>query len=134
MDRTQVLNERLGQLQAALHAADLSRVVVAYDFGSDEFLLLFEGGTRPGVSRVLGGGWMMRVDRETGEPIGLQIEHFLSRAATEHPQLLALLDIAELTGTTVEKLAQERRRVVEAQREKALRDAIAAVPATLAAD
>jgi hypothetical protein len=128
MDRRQMRHERLQQLSAALNTADLERALVAYDFGSDEFLILFDRGTRPGVSRLIGSGWMLRVDRETGEPIGLQIEHLLSRTAVEHPQLMSLLDIADLTGITVEELARIRRGVMEAHRAQAMREAVAFLP------
>ena len=128
MDRQQIRQDRLQQLTVALRAADPARAMIAYDYGSDEFLILLDDGTRPGVSRLLGNGWMMRVDRETGEPIGLQIEHFLSRTAVEHPQLMSLLDIADLTGISVEELARVRRRVMETHRDQALREAVAFLP------
>jgi hypothetical protein len=128
MDRRQMRRDRVEQLTAALRAVDLADAMVAYDYGSDEFLILFDRGTRPGLSRLLGNGWMMRVDRETDEPIGLQIEHFLSRTAVEHPQLLSLLDIADLTGISVEELARVRRKAMETHREHAMREVAAFLP------
>ena len=113
---------------ARLRAHDPAQAIVNYDYESDELMIRFGGIDRPGVGRLLGDGWLVRLDRETEEPIGLQIEGFLSRTAPKHPHLLSLLDLSELRGITVEALAIERRRIVGADRDRVIQEAIEAIP------
>jgi hypothetical protein len=114
---------------ATLRAQDSEKAVISYDYDSDELMIRFGGSNRPGVGRLLGDGWLLRLDRETDEPIGLQVEGFLARTAPLHPHLLSLLDLADLRGITVEALAIERRRIVAAGRDRVIKETIEAIPA-----
>jgi hypothetical protein len=113
---------------AILRAQDPKTAVISYDYDSDELMIRFGGSNRPGVGRLLGEGWLLRLDRETDEPIGLQIEGFLSRTAPHHPHLLSLLDLADLRGISVEALAIERRQIVGAYRDQVFQETIEAIP------
>jgi hypothetical protein len=113
---------------AILRAQDPKQAVISYDYDSDELMIRFGGSNRPGVGRLLGEGWLLRLDRETDEPIGLQIEGFLSRTAPRHPHLLSLLDLADLRGISVEALAIERRQFVGAYRDQVFQETIEAIP------
>ena len=113
---------------AALQAQDPEKAVISYDYDSDELMIRFGGSNQPGVGRLLGDGWLLRVDRETDEPIGVQIEGFLARTAPRHPHLLSLLDLSDLRGITVEELAIERRRIVGTSRDQVIRETIEAIP------
>ena len=114
---------------AMLRAQDPEKAIISYDYDSDELMIRFGGSNRPGVGRLLGEGWLLRLDRETDEPIGLQIEGFLARTAPRHPHLLSLLDLADLRGITIEALALERRRIVSEDRDRVIQEAIEAIPA-----
>jgi hypothetical protein len=120
--------DRANQLIAALRASDASRAVLAYDRDSDELIVAFDGNERPGVGRPVGDGWLLRLDRETGEPIGFQVESFLAVATALHPMLLDLLDFAELRGITVEEVALLRRELAAKHRSAAFQGVRRTIP------
>jgi hypothetical protein len=120
--------ERWLETLAALRAQDQKQVVISYDYDSAELMIRFGGSNGPGVDRLLGNGWLLRLDRETVEPIGLQIEGFLARTAPQQPHLLSLLDLSDLRGITIEALAIERRQIVGAYRDRVIQETIDAIP------
>lgn len=111
---------------------DLRRVVVTYDRESDTLMLHFSGRGHPGVSVVIDDDLYVRLDRDRTRVLGLQIEGFLSRVAHERPELLDLLDVAELRGITLEQIARLRREIGHEQRARAaMGDLIARIPSSV---
>ena len=93
--------------------------MVGYDRRSDTLSIHFFGRGIPAVSVPVGDGerdlFYLRVDPTTNRPVGLQIEGFLAGFAALHPELAALLDIADLRGISrdeidafQERLARDR--------------------------
>lgn len=100
-------------LQAQLpEATSLSpeRVRFSYDRPTDTLFVDFMGEAVAAASMPLDRGdrdfLFLRVDPETEEVVGLQIEHFLSYAVVQHPELLAALATAALIGITREEINQ----------------------------
>jgi hypothetical protein len=104
---------------------DLRQVVVTYDGDSDTLLVHFYGRGIPGVSVDAGDGAMLRMDRERQRVIGVHIEHFLSLYAPEHPEMLDILDIAELRDFDVNTLATIRREIATQHKDAVLRQMMA---------
>jgi len=71
-----------------------------YDRPTDTLFVDLFADARPAASVPLERGdrdfLFLRVDPETGEIVGLQIEHFLSYAVIQHPELARALDVASL--------------------------------------
>jgi hypothetical protein len=71
-----------------------------YDRPTDTLFVDFYGDARPAASVQLDRGdrdyLFLRVDPETEAVVGLQIEHFLSYAVTQLPELARALDVASL--------------------------------------
>ena len=86
-----------------------------YDWPSDTLFVDCFGEGRPAVSDPLDLGdrnyFYRRVDVQTNEVVGLQIEHFLSSAVLQHPALVDALAEAELVGIAPEEAARVRQRV-----------------------
>lgn len=83
----------------------MSQVVLAYDEPSDTLFVHFYGRGRPGVSVDMNGHTFVRVDAETGQVLGLQIEGALRHVAQQNPAILVL---AEAAGASSEALARVR--------------------------
>ncbi|HEY7036720.1 MAG TPA: hypothetical protein VH482_35660 [Thermomicrobiales bacterium] len=100
------------QFKKALREHPAKDIVVSYDRDSDELLVYFgrESAERPGVGRRVNAGLYLRVDRETGKPLGFQIENLLSVVVPKYPDMLVYLDFADLRGITVEEVGELRRR------------------------
>lgn len=80
------------------------KLTFTYDAASDTMFVDFYGPGRPAVSVEIERGdhdyVFQRVDLETQEVIGLQIEDFLAYAVYQDPYMLDALDFAELVGIT----------------------------------
>lgn len=103
--------------QAARGERDSRTLTIGYDRRSDTLTVHFYGRGIPAVSMPVGDGerdaFYVRVDPTTNRPVGIQIEGFLSSFATEHPELVTLLDTAELRGITREEVDQYRTRLAQ---------------------
>jgi hypothetical protein len=129
------IDQYLTDLSSRIARIDPSTVVFSYDFDSDTLMIHLAGRGRPGVSLPVAQGWMLRLDRETDELIGVQIEGVLARAARAHPKLLGVLDLAELRGITPDEIDRVRREVAAPSPADALRWVLEGFPpAALAAD
>lgn len=77
-----------------------NQVRFTYDRPSDTLFVDFYGDARPAASIPLERGdrdyFFLRVDPETEAVVGLQIEHFLSYAVVQLPDLARALDVASL--------------------------------------
>lgn len=77
-----------------------NQVRFTYDRPTDTLFVDFYGDTRPAASVPLDRGdrdyLFLRVDPETDAVVGLQIEHFLSYAVIQLPELARALDVASL--------------------------------------
>ena len=79
---------------------DPSKVVVSYDRRSDTLLIHFFGRERDAVS-VQGDRYLyLLVDPDTEEIVGFHFEGFVARAIKDVPELIDVLDHAELRGIT----------------------------------
>ena len=80
----------------------LDQVQLTYDRSTDTLFVDFSGEARPAASIPLDRGdrdyVYLRVDPETDAVVGLQIEHFLSYAIEQHPELGGALDTMTLVG------------------------------------
>ena len=122
------------ELASLIERVDPSKVVFSYDHESDTLVIHLHGRGRPGVSIPVAQGWMLRLDSETDELIGVQIEGVLIRAARAHPPLLDVLDLAELRGITPDEIDRVRREVAAPPTRDALRWVLEGFPVpTLAA-
>ncbi|MBX6723470.1 MAG: hypothetical protein IRY92_09585 [Dactylosporangium sp.] len=83
-------------------------MVVSYDDVSDTLMLHFFGQGRPAVSMEVRNGFFLRVDPETHQVVGVQVEAFLSRAVIEDPELL---EVAEAAGIPEQTIQRIRRRI-----------------------
>ncbi len=85
-----------------LTSLPLDQVRLTYDQPSDTLFVDFYGEAPPAASVPLDHGdrdyLYARVDPETNAVVGLQIEHFLSYAIEQHPELADALDTATLVG------------------------------------
>lgn len=94
---------------AKLNDLDLQRVVISYDRASDTLMVHLFGRGRAAVSvpspRPLTRDFVfLRIDPETDELVGVQIEDFLRLYVVDHPEMLHLLERAELRGITHEEV------------------------------
>lgn len=77
-----------------------AHIAIAYDRPSDTLLIHLFGRGRPAVSVPVDRYLYALVDLESERTVGLHIEGFLAQAVKEHPELIAILDHAELRGIT----------------------------------
>ena len=86
------------------------QVRFTYDRPTDTLFVDFHGEACPAASVPLDRGdrdyLYLRVAPETNAVVGLQIEHFLSYAVVQHPELVSALDVATLVG--IDRNALER--------------------------
>jgi hypothetical protein len=113
------------RLEEALRKTPPTNPVISYDRYSDELLVYFsaDAAKRPSVSSLLAPSVWLRVDRETGQGVGVQIEHFLALVAPQHPGLMVFLDLAELRGITVEEAAKLRHQFAKEHPNEAIYEA-----------
>ena len=92
----------------------LGQVRWVYDGLSDTMMVQFYDPNRPAASVPLDRGdrdyLYLRVDVETQEVVGFQVEHFLAYAVGQTPGLIGALDFADLHGITVEEVEEIKRR------------------------
>lgn len=85
-----------------LTSLPLDQLRLTYDRPSDTLFIDFYGEARPAASVPFDRGdrdyLYARVDPETDAVVGLQIEHFLSYAIEQHPELVDVLDTSPLVG------------------------------------
>lgn len=94
-------------------ALDLTRAEFCYDHEADTLIVHLYGRDRE-AEIVPGDGWVdLRVDPETYDLVGLQIEGYLSDAIYEAPRLIGLAMFAGISSTEIETL-QKRRAVLAA--------------------
>jgi hypothetical protein len=91
MDRD-LIAKHTDELLALAPQLDPRRLVISYDHDSDTLMVYLFGRDIPGVSIQMADGWMLRLNRETGELVGIQIEYLLASAARTQPQLLRVLE------------------------------------------
>lgn len=127
MDRD-LIAKYLDDLSARLLRIDLQKLVISYDHGSDTLMVHLFGRGIPGVSVPIADGWMLRLNRETDELIGIQIENLLASAARKQPRLLRVLDAAELRGITPDEIDRVRREVDAPSPEEAVRLIVESFP------
>jgi hypothetical protein len=86
------------------------RVRLTYDRPTDTLYVDFSGEAMAAGSVPLDRGdrdyLFLRVAPETEEVVGLQIEHFLSYAILQHPELIDAVDAASLVGIDREEVDQ----------------------------
>jgi hypothetical protein len=91
-----------------LTALPSDQVRLTYDRPTDTLFVDFYGEVRPAASIPLDRGdrdyVYLRVDPETDAVVGLQIEHFLSYAIKQHPELGGALDTMTLVGISRDDL------------------------------
>ena len=83
-----------------IRGVDPAQAVVSYDRRSDTLLMHLYGRDRDSVSVQRGRTLYWLVDPQTEEVLGFHIEGFLARAVKDDPDLIDLLDYAELRGIT----------------------------------
>lgn len=110
---------------------------LAYDGVSDTLFFDFYGPGRPAVSVEIERGdhdyLFQRVDVETEEVVGIQIEDFLAYAVVLDPTWLDLLDIAELNGIDRDQIDKIKRQHSSSQDHSLTASAFLGHVATLAA-
>ncbi len=97
---------------------DWKHAWIVYDRVSDQLLVYFGGVAREAVSIAIDTGdrdyFFARVDPNTGETVGLQIDGLLVYGIVQNPDLVAFLALAELRGyddmaaANLHRWAQER--------------------------
>ena len=115
MDET-TLQQAVMQMKSLSDLIDPSEVVVAYDHDSDTVHIHLFGRGLPAVSLLVSEGMLIRWDRAGERVVGIQFERFLSQVAPRHPELLDLLDIADLQGITAADIGDIRRTVAQQRR------------------
>jgi hypothetical protein len=87
----------------ALESLPMEQIRLTYDRPSNTLFVDFFGRALPAASIPVELGdrdyYYLRVDVETDEVVGLQIESFLTYALAQHPGLADVLAFAELVGT-----------------------------------
>lgn len=115
MDQTPI-GRALTLLRHAGEVIDVESVTVGYERDSDALMIHLFGRGVPAVSLLITDELMVRWDRANERVVGFQIDHFLSRVAPEHPELLDLLDIADLDGIGAEDVGRIRREIASRHR------------------
>lgn len=82
------------------------QVVFKYDREMDTMFVHFRGLSQPGISVLLDDHRYVRLDPTTHEVIGLQFEHFLSRARSVNPAYLFLARAAGLSQEEINAIEQ----------------------------
>lgn len=106
---------------AVLTGDDLDGMRFDYDGPSDTLLVHLGGVPRPAITVVADDYVSYRVDLETEEIVGYQIEDFLAEAVAAVP---GFLTIADTVGIEPERLARARRAVTPGQRRRAAAEAL----------
>lgn len=97
-----------------------TRATFDYDPRSD-ILIVSIHGSRPPVTDPVGEHLSLKLDLETDEVVGFQIEGFLLRVVRKHPMFL---EVAELAGVPSHEVAAIRRSIAPEVRQRAALDAV----------
>lgn len=90
------------------NALDRDRTVVRYNDLTDTLFLHFYGTERKATILEQENNLSLRIDAQTHEIVGIQIEHFIEVMVPTHPELLG---IAELLGIDPERISLARGRI-----------------------
>ncbi|MBA2277849.1 MAG: DUF2283 domain-containing protein [Chloroflexia bacterium] len=104
-----------------LAGMDLRRWYFNYDRQSDTLMVYFGGKPRPAISVVIDDHQFYRVDAETEEVVGYQIENFLGEVVYQHPSFLT---VAEAAGIDAETIAAIRERFTSEQHRLAVAESL----------
>jgi hypothetical protein len=88
---------------------DPARVVVSFDRQSGTLIIHLFGRDRETISVPVANYLSVLVDADTEMVIGLHIEGFLAQAAKDIPEVVNLLDYAELRGITPAEVRELQR-------------------------
>jgi len=117
----------LAAVQLPVYSEIRERFRVTYDGPSDTLFLDFFGKGQPAASIPLDRGdrdyLYARVDPNTGQIVGVQIEEFLSYAVEVDPELLGAVSLAEFRGVAPEAEADLKRRSVRSATDRRDADA-----------
>ena len=95
-----------------VRGVDLRHVVFNYDRDSDTLLLYLFGKERPAVAAGGSDYVYALIDPDSEEFLGVQVEDFLSRAVKDRPNLIDVLDVAQLQGMTIADVRQARQQAL----------------------
>ncbi len=98
-------------------SVDIESGSLIYDARSDTLVFSFTGDDRPtvGISMSsMSGYWMARVDPETDEVVGMEIEHFAKAAVYERPELFAIVESVGVPQREVKRIRRRLQREVGA--------------------
>jgi hypothetical protein len=102
--------------RASAALGESGTILAAYDRASDTLMLHFRGQPRPAVSIPIESredGVYVRLDRETNQVVGLQIEGFIADFIDRFPELADLLKHAHLRGIDRDEAVAIARRAQE---------------------
>jgi hypothetical protein len=102
-----------------LASVDLHQWQFNYDPRSDTLMVSFTGHPRPAISVVVDDHLFYRVDADTEEVVGYQIEDFLGEVVYEHPSMLTVAEAAKIDADTIaairERFTSEQQRLAAAE-------------------
>ena len=124
MTELQTFNPKLPRTEDV----DPLNVLLRFDRVSDTLHVHLFGKAQPAVSVDVGPHLYLRIDVETEEMVGFQIDHFLYRVVKDHP---AFLEAAELAGVPADEVAAIRQALPREVRQRAAVDAVFAQLAAL---
>lgn len=116
------------QIDQALATQGLDQWTLSYDALSDTLYIDFDNRAGRCVSSYLPSGWMVRIDRETRQVHGLQIENVLALEVKRFPFLLDLVLLTMPVGFTPSKVEEAARMRAAADPEPAIRSLRASLP------
>ncbi len=102
-----------------LASLDLRQWYFNYDRRSDTLMVYFEGRPRPAISVVVDDHLSYRVDADTEEVVGFQIDDFLHEVVEQHPSFLTVAEAAGVDAATIaairERFSLEQYRLAAAE-------------------
>jgi hypothetical protein len=117
------------QIDQALATRRLDQWRLSYNDLADTLYIDFDDTAPYCVSSYLSGGWMVRVDRESGSDVhGLQIENVLALEVERFPFLLDLILLTKPVGFTPSRVEQAARTRAAADPEPAIKSLRASLP------
>lgn len=100
---------------------DPANIVIRYNALTDTLFVHLFGTSRRATILELDNHRSLRIDMQTREVVGLQLECFMEILVPQNPQLLS---VAELAGIDVATIAAARHRISPEQGKKAVVDSI----------
>ncbi len=128
---TRDVDNYVRQIEEALATQNLSEWQLHFDVLSDTLYINFDEKAPYGISSYLSGGWMVRVDRQTNQVHGLQIENVLALEVQNFPILLDLVLLTTPVGFTPSKVEQAVRERAAAHLETAISSLRTSLPQLL---